>query len=373
MSLIYNNDNKDFILSALKINERIGRTNAFEHRDIKFKFYETESIKDFENDVNDGDIERIHNWYVRGTTVEVNIGDTVVIGQVSARIQSPYESRNNEGIVNINFEILQNAFGNVDVSHQANRSLSVEMSRLLERNILRSSMIDVESLCIRSNEQVWKIDINLLLYRYAGNIIDTANLCCLALLKTFRRPEIEVKEDVNNGYANITLMKDCDMIPLSILHLPIFCTFNFFNDAQQYVVDANEMEEVFSSSRMMISINEHLEICCMRIQGEGNISQEKLNHCIRIAIKHCKCLRKRLLDNVDEFMKKNLPDQKVKRFKVSKFNVEKEKDFESFIENEKKLIEETEKKMKEESHDKTMTNDDDDDDEGEILLKTLTL
>jgi exosome complex component RRP45 len=72
---------------------------------------------------------------------------------------------------------------------------SVEMNRLLERNIKQSRCLDVESLCIRAGEKVWQIRVDLNVLNHDGNILDCANMALIASLAHFKLPEVSVTGD----------------------------------------------------------------------------------------------------------------------------------------------------------------------------------
>ena len=72
---------------------------------------------------------------------------------------------------------------------------SVELNRLLERNIKQSRFLDIESLCIRGGEKVWQIRIDLNVLNHDGNILDCANVALICAVAHFRLPEVSVIGD----------------------------------------------------------------------------------------------------------------------------------------------------------------------------------
>lgn len=72
---------------------------------------------------------------------------------------------------------------------------SVELNRLLERNVKQSQCLDLEALCIRAGEKVWQIRVDLTVLNHDGNILDCANFALICALSHFRIPEVSVVGD----------------------------------------------------------------------------------------------------------------------------------------------------------------------------------
>jgi exosome complex component RRP45 len=94
-----------------------------------------------------------------------------VSSQVSSEILKPKETRPNEGLLRINLELSpmaaqhfeQNKYSKTFHSKKRTKiynflikrqsDFSVELNRLLERNVKQSRCLDVEALCIRAGEK----------------------------------------------------------------------------------------------------------------------------------------------------------------------------------------------------------------------------
>lgn len=72
---------------------------------------------------------------------------------------------------------------------------SIELNRLLERNLKQSRFMDFESLCLRAGEKVWQIRVDLNVLNYDGNILDCANLALICAVAHFRLPEVSITGD----------------------------------------------------------------------------------------------------------------------------------------------------------------------------------
>ena len=71
--------------------------------------------------------------------------------QVSSEILKPKETRPNEGLLRINLELSPMAAQHFEPNKQSD--YSVELNRLLERNVKQSRCLDIEALCIRAGEK----------------------------------------------------------------------------------------------------------------------------------------------------------------------------------------------------------------------------
>lgn len=67
----------------------------------------------------------------------------------------------------------------------------IELNRLLERNIERSHVLDLESLCIRAGEKVWMIRVDLNVLNHDGNVLDCSNLAIICSLVNFKYGSIK--------------------------------------------------------------------------------------------------------------------------------------------------------------------------------------
>ena len=94
--------------------------------------------------------------------------------------------------------------------------------------------LDVESLCILSGKCVWSIEVNLTLINNDGNLIDAFYLAAITSLLNYKKPQVGV-ENLNKIVTYSENEKK--YVPLSINHIPIACTFAFFDNVSKIVMD----------------------------------------------------------------------------------------------------------------------------------------
>ncbi|XP_052481440.1 exosome complex component RRP45B isoform X2 [Gossypium raimondii] len=194
---------KNFIKTALLSEIRIDGRKPFEFRNISINFGREDG------------------------SAEVQLGQTRVMGIVTAKFVQPYRDRPNEGTLAIYPEFSPMA----DPSFEAGRSgeSAVELGRIIDRGLRESRAVDTESLCIVAGKLVWAIRIDILILDNGGNLVDAANIAALAALMTFRRPECSLGgEDGQEVIIHPPEMRD--PLPLIVHHLPIAITFGFFID-----------------------------------------------------------------------------------------------------------------------------------------------
>ncbi|ODQ49554.1 hypothetical protein PICMEDRAFT_14989 [Pichia membranifaciens NRRL Y-2026] len=324
--------------------------------------------------------------------VEVKLGKTYVSCKVSAQITSPYEDRPFEGTFAIGTEITpmcSPAFtsgGNSDfstaapaivpapaISVSANNvensegkdstsssvlassnnntnsdsavtmgggavmgiaadqtATEVLLSRLIEKAVRRSNSLDLESLCIIAGQKCWAVRADIRFLNYDGNLVDAASVAVIAALLHFRKPDVEV---VGSGEGSELVMydeKQREMVPLSVLHIPICITFQFFSTesvernikgensgglhsrGKNYVkeesddednnrmevdndddgprgsneiiiVDATAEEELLSQGSMTVTLNSNKELCQISKSGGLNVDAMHILECCQVA------------------------------------------------------------------------------------------
>ncbi|XP_044254499.1 exosome complex component rrp45 [Tribolium madens] len=196
----------------------------------------------------------------------VSLGETKVLAQTSCEIQQPKSSRPSEGILNVNVELNPLAAPHFEAGRQS--ELSVQLNRLLEKCVKDSKAIDLESLCIKTNEKVWalKVDINVL--NHEGNILDCASIAMLASLSHFRRPDVtcDGEEFIIHTY------QQRDPIPTVIHHYPVCITYAIFNGGEYILADPVLIEEGTADAMLTIGLNGFKELCALHLGGKTELA-----------------------------------------------------------------------------------------------------
>lgn len=175
------------------------------------------------------------------------------------------------------------------------------LSRILEKAIRRSNAVDTESLCIISGSKCWSVRADVHVLNADGGLVDASCIAIVAALLHFRRPDVTVqgKEVV------IFTMEERVPVPLSLMHLPICVTFSFYHGGEVILVDSTLREEQVREGEMVITMNQHGEICQIAKQGGFPVDALTLISCTGQAL-----LKTR---EITELILKKLKDDKTKR------------------------------------------------------------
>ncbi|XP_063922852.1 uncharacterized protein LOC135137195 [Zophobas morio] len=195
----------------------------------------------------------------------VSLGKTRVLAQTSCEIQQPKSSRPSEGILNINIELNPLAAPHFEPGRQS--ELSVRLNRLLEKCVKDSKAVDLESLCIKTNEKVWALRVDINVINHEGNILDCASIAMLASLAHFRRPDVtcDGEEFIIHNY------QQRDPIPTVIHHYPVCITYSIFNGGEFVVADPSLTEEGSADATLTIGLNGFKELCGLHLGGKAEL------------------------------------------------------------------------------------------------------
>ncbi|XP_061165379.1 exosome complex component RRP45-like [Saccostrea echinata] len=312
-----------FIIKALSDKKRLDGRQPYDYRKIKITFGAD-----------------------RGCC-KVNLGQTVVLAQVSCEIVSPRAVRPSDGILFVNVELSPMASPAFEVGRMS--ELGVEINRLLERCLRESRCVDTESLCIISGEKVWQIRVDVNVMNHDGNIVDCSSIAAISALAHFRRPDVTV--DGNEVIVHPSDEKD--PIPLSVHHMPICVTFSFYQQGKFLLVDPTDKEEKVMDGKMVIGMNKHREICTLQVSGEMLLMKDQVLRCSNIAVVK--------VTEITELIQRALEHDREARLKGEKFGfAESESPTESILTNhrEPEEIQTTEAQINGESDDEMDMNGD---------------
>eukprot|EP01104_Vermistella_antarctica_P015412 TRINITY_DN5062_c0_g1_i1.p1 TRINITY_DN5062_c0_g1~~TRINITY_DN5062_c0_g1_i1.p1 ORF type:complete len:444 (+),score=169.41 TRINITY_DN5062_c0_g1_i1:142-1473(+) len=245
---------KNFILTALKGDERIDGRRKFDYRALNFSFGDDPGH------------------------VEVQLGRTRVMTVVSCEVMEPYPDRPTEGFFAFNTQVSPMASAAFAGSGRQPEQ-ALEVGRVIERALRESRAIDTEALCIVANEKVWSIRVDIHVLDHGGNIMDCASIATVTALLHFRRPDVSIVGDT----VTVHSLDEREPVPLSIHHVPICVTFAFFDDGALEAVDPSLKEELIMSGRMTMSINSHNEMCAVQKGGGSPLSIDQILKCSRVA------------------------------------------------------------------------------------------
>ena len=160
---------------------------------------------------------------------------------------------------------------------------AIELSRIIDRGIRESKMIDMKKLCIRSGELVWTVFLDIYTINDDGNLIDAAALAALAALKSAVLPKLENDQIM---YGQLTKTK----VPLNVV--PVTSTIIKIGD--KLMVDPCLEEQEAMQARLSVGVSEEGNIHAMQLGSIGGLTPNEVDQAIGMAKKTTRILRKAL-------------------------------------------------------------------------------
>lgn len=216
----------------------------------------------------------------------VKLGDTMAIAGIHFELGAPFPDTPDEGILITEGEVLPTASFYVEPGPPTEEE--IELSRVIDRGIRESNMIDLSKLVIIPGERVLKLFIDFNILNDDGNLIDAAALAAVAALLTTKYPNPELLTDVEKSIN----LKEIETIPLPINDIPITVTTAVLNG--KYLVDPSLPEEIAADAILSITHTKNDEICAMQLL-DGELDYNQLFDILEIALEKSKELRSMLL------------------------------------------------------------------------------
>lgn len=174
----------------------------------------------------------------------------------------------------------------------------IQISRMLDKSLSRSGVIDKEALCILAGQMVWSIRLDLHFLNDEGNLLDCASIAAIAALQTFQRPDVTlVGEEIT-----IHSLQERVPVPLTLHHTPICLTFGFFelngSNKPSVVLDPSYLEEQLSTGTVTLALNPQKEICVVNKSGGVPLSIDEIMRVVKVGsqkVKEVDQLIKRLI------------------------------------------------------------------------------
>ncbi|XP_004535179.1 exosome complex component RRP45 [Ceratitis capitata] len=212
----------------------------------------------------------------------VALGETKVLAQVSCELGVPKATRPNEGIIHINVELGQMAAPHFESGR--NSELNVQICRTLERTFKDSRCVDLESLCVTTEERVWMLRIDLNVLNHEGNLIDCCSVAALSALLHFKRPDVSI---IDND-VHIHSPAEKEPIPMVLHHYPVCASYCLFDDGRLAIADPSVLEERVADSALVFGLNSFRELCCLNLGGTTLTSSNLLLQCATRAARRAK-------------------------------------------------------------------------------------
>lgn len=211
-------------------------------------------------------------------SAKATIGETEVIAGIKMDVVEPYPDSLDEGVLIVNSELL--ALASPQFESGPPRVDAIELSRVVDRTIRESKVLDTKKLCIEKGKKVWAVFIDIYPINDAGNIFDAAVLASVAALKDAKFPKYDKKE------GRVIYELTDKNLPLG--DLPTACTLVKING--KVVVDPTNEEEAAMDARLTVALVKD-NICAMQKGGDFPLTIKEVGEMVDLAIEKCRELK----------------------------------------------------------------------------------
>ncbi|MBN1502868.1 exosome complex protein Rrp42 [Candidatus Woesearchaeota archaeon] len=208
----------------------------------------------------------------------VRLGDTEVIAGVKFELGQPYPDIPEEGTMMVNVELLP--LSSPEFEPGPPGEWAVEVSRVVDRGIRESKVIDTRSLCVEKGKLVWNILIDICPINEAGNLLDVSGIAAYLALEDAKFPD---REDDKVDYKKLTNKK----LKLSGMPIPI----SVLKIGDKLIVDPIPEEESILDARLTVCTLNDKIISALQKGGGVPLNDKDISEMIDIAFKKAKEIR----------------------------------------------------------------------------------
>ncbi|MFX1479055.1 MAG: hypothetical protein ACFFCI_13065, partial [Promethearchaeota archaeon] len=219
------------------------------------------------------------------------LGDTRIITGLKYEIGEPFPDLPDEGVCTIMAELLPIASPLFERGPPDEQS--IELARVVDRGIRHADCVQTQKLCIKENEAVYILFVDMYVINYDGNLIDAGGVSALTTLLSARLPEGKIG-DKGLEWTGKYLTGD-DIVN----DLPLVLTYGKIDDI--VFLDPNLPEELMCDGKISISVTED-KITSIQKSGAATFSIDEIKDLCKKSLEIGQNLRKEL----------NLPQYKSK-------------------------------------------------------------
>jgi len=253
---------KNYITSNLKKEQRIDGRGLWEYRDFKI---ESNTISSAEG------------------SADVSLGDTRILTGLKYEIGEPFPDLPDEGVCTIMAELLPLASPLFERGPPDEQS--IELARVVDRGIRHADCIQTKKLCIKENEAVYILFVDMYVLNHDGNMIDAGGVSALTTLISAHLPEGKIGDNglewTGKYFTGDELVKE----------LPLVMTYGKIDDI--IFLDPNLPEELLCDGKISISVTEK-KITSIQKSGAATFSIDEIKMLGKKSLEIGQNLRKEL-------------------------------------------------------------------------------
>ncbi|MDO8628381.1 MAG: exosome complex protein Rrp42 [Nanoarchaeota archaeon] len=216
-------------------------------------------------------------------SARVKIGMTEVIAGVKMEVGEPFSDTPDEGALMIGVELIP--LSNPEFESGPPQIEAIELSRVIDRGIRESHVIDLKKLCIKSGEKVWTILVDIYPINDAGNLFDACALAACAALKNAVFPHYDEKTDTVDYKKKTTKKLPLGDMPTGVTVIKI---------KNKFLIDPTTEEWENLDARLSVFSLPDGKLCALQKGGDQALRPEDIYNMIELALTQGKILRKHL-------------------------------------------------------------------------------
>lgn len=195
----------------------------------------------------------------------VSLGDTEVIAGVKIELGTPFPDTPDKAILIVNAEVLPIASNQHEPGPPDEET--VELSRVVDRGIRESEMIDLSKLVIIPGQKVYAVYVDISVINVDGNLIEACSCAAATALATARMKNHEISP--SGDFKELD-----DLIPLPTNRLPVSITVAKIG--KSLLVDPSMDEESVMDARLTLTTDEDGNYCAGQKGEPGGFSIEEI-------------------------------------------------------------------------------------------------
>ena len=201
-------------------------------------------------------------------SAKVKLGNTEVIAGVKIQVGSPFANSPNQGILIVSAEILPISMPNVELGPPSENV--IELSRVVDRGIRESKMINLDDLVLLEGKSVYTVFVDVSIINADGNLFDAVSYAALVALSLTKFNKYKIDKEDNVVQTNVVTDLSVKFTPISITHIKI---------DDHILADPTAREESLMNSRITLTADGDGNICAGQKGLAGPFSPEEIISC----------------------------------------------------------------------------------------------
>lgn len=209
----------------------------------------------------------------------VRIANTDVLVGIKAEISAPDHAAPDSGRIEFFVDLTANA--DPEFEGTGGDELGQQIAGALAEAYVSKRFLDLSSLCIVKNQQVWVLYVDILILELGGSLYDAVSIAVKAALYDLRIPKLTVSIG-EDGKPEIEVSDDPHAVePLSIANVPCFVTLSKIGS--QFVVDVSQEEAECSTVNMCCAVAPNGRMATTMKTGIGSLHPDNLIEALQLA------------------------------------------------------------------------------------------